>query len=691
MTGEGPSVLRLAMDPDAMTSLAMQDIARERAATSFNISAVAEYLDGGSEAHKARLRAQEIIRNDPAIAFKSNGEPFEMTHAQWREKTLKQVLRLNSIFRELERSSSNSDMLLIEALKRTSCELSESLGMKLYVHDVLYKDSIKVFGTPEQVKKFLPDPMDSRIFGCFAMTELGHSSALQDLETTATFDPATKDWIIHSPTLSSTKWWIGNAGQTATHAVMVCQTIVIGRQHGLSWFVVPLRDPATLRLLPGVSCGDVGPKAGRLGLDNGWIQLTNVRVPLDNMLMRWMQVSGDGTVSPPAHPALMYATLIPERIIAVGALRLTVAQSVTIACRYGVTRRQGAGNPQIIDFQIQTVNMMPLVAGIYVYASAYGSLTARWEALTLRSVSDPGSYFLELPDIHCISAGIKAVSTWWGSKALETCRRACGGHAYSAYNAIAGHIADWGVLTTGGGDNFVLIQQLARYVLSRTRAALNDHAEPSDVCVGSASFLNRSKRILSSAFKMPSIDGTGSLSDFETIIELFSFLVVKMAADLDESISEGKKMDEHADVWNKHIADSTKLGHTLALHLEALNSSAVKESSELSSILTKCGVLYAADILRQEGMDTALELGCFTKANAVQVREVVTSLAKILRHDVVGLTDAFGFPDFILKAPIGRYDGDIYRQYFTTVVGASDCFNTDFFQAEVRPLLSSRL
>lgn len=28
---------------------------------------------------------------------------------------------------------------------------------------------------------------------------------------------------------------------------------------------------------------------------------------------------------------------------------------------------------------------------------------------------------------------------------------------------------------------------------------------------------------------------------------------------------------------------------------------------------------------------------------------------------MVGLTDAFGLPDFVLKAPIARYDGDIYQ------------------------------
>jgi len=38
------------------------------------------------------------------------------------------------------------------------------------------------------------------------------------LETTATFDPATDEFIIHTPTLTATKWWIGGAAHSATHA-----------------------------------------------------------------------------------------------------------------------------------------------------------------------------------------------------------------------------------------------------------------------------------------------------------------------------------------------------------------------------------------------------------------------------------------------------------------------------------------
>jgi acyl-CoA oxidase len=140
-----------------------------------------------------------------------------------------------------------------------------------------------------------------------------------------------------------------------------------------------------------------------------------------------------------------------------------LGQAVTIASRYGVTRRQGPVNQQIIDYQSQHVNLLPIVSGVYVYRFAELALTERWNSLQALSLSDPMAYVSNLPDIHAISAGIKATGMWWLADSLELCRRACGGHAYSAYNAIAGHLGDMGVLTTGGGDNYPMAQQLSVY------------------------------------------------------------------------------------------------------------------------------------------------------------------------------------------------------------------------------------
>lgn len=51
---------------------------------------------------------------------------------------------------------------------------------------------------------------------------------LKGLETTATLDKETDEWVINTPKISSAKWWQGDLGIMSTHAVVMAQTIVDG-------------------------------------------------------------------------------------------------------------------------------------------------------------------------------------------------------------------------------------------------------------------------------------------------------------------------------------------------------------------------------------------------------------------------------------------------------------------------------
>ena len=110
------------------------------------------------------------------------------------------------------------------------------------------------------------------MFGCFGMTELAHGSNVAGLETTATFDEQTDEFIVHTPNIGATKWWIGGAAQTATHCSVFAQLVIRGKKHGTKTFIVPLRNTETFALLPGINIGDIGKKMGRDGIDNGYIQ-----------------------------------------------------------------------------------------------------------------------------------------------------------------------------------------------------------------------------------------------------------------------------------------------------------------------------------------------------------------------------------------------------------------------------------
>jgi acyl-CoA oxidase len=107
-------------------------------------------------------------------------------------------------------------------------------------------------GSPEQQKLFYERAAKYEIIGCYAQTELGHGSNVRGLETTATWDPEDKTFIIHSPTLTASKWWIGSLGRTANHAVVMAQLFIAGK----------IRDLETHQPLENIYVGDIGPKFG---------------------------------------------------------------------------------------------------------------------------------------------------------------------------------------------------------------------------------------------------------------------------------------------------------------------------------------------------------------------------------------------------------------------------------------------
>jgi acyl-CoA oxidase len=101
-------------------------------------------------------------------------------------------------------------------------------------------------------------------------------------------------FIIHTPTISAAKYWPGDLGIYATHALVFAQMIVQNKNHGVHAFIVPIRDPKTLKPLEGIEVGDIGPKIGFSTKDNGYLVMKNVVIPKSNMLRRFVSVSKKG-------------------------------------------------------------------------------------------------------------------------------------------------------------------------------------------------------------------------------------------------------------------------------------------------------------------------------------------------------------------------------------------------------------
>jgi acyl-CoA oxidase len=67
---------------------------------------------------------------------------------------------------------------------------------------------------------------------------MGHGTNVAGLETTATFDKSTDEFIIHTPFISAIKWWPGEMGGVANYAIAYADLIIEGKHYGVCPFLV---------------------------------------------------------------------------------------------------------------------------------------------------------------------------------------------------------------------------------------------------------------------------------------------------------------------------------------------------------------------------------------------------------------------------------------------------------------------
>ncbi|HEX5523747.1 MAG TPA: acyl-CoA dehydrogenase family protein, partial [Pedococcus sp.] len=173
-----------------------------------------------------------------------------------------------------------------------------SLLVKAGVHWGLFGGAVANLGTQRHHTAYLPGILSAELPGCFAMTETGHGSDVQSLQTTATYDPETDEIVVNTPSVAARKDYIGGAARDGRLAAVFAQLVTGGASHGVHCVLVPIRDEDG-EPMPGVSIGDCGAKAGLRGVDNGRLSFDHVRVPRTNLLNRYGDIDGHGVYTSP--------------------------------------------------------------------------------------------------------------------------------------------------------------------------------------------------------------------------------------------------------------------------------------------------------------------------------------------------------------------------------------------------------
>ncbi len=347
----------------------------------------------------------------------------------------------------------------------------------------LFASAIMHLGTADHHARLLPGAMSLDVPGVFAMTETGHGSDVASVATTATYDPATQEFVIHTPFRGAWKDYLGNAALHGQAAVVFAQLVTAAPggdpvNHGVHAFYVPIRDPQTGASCRGSAATTTASRAASTGSTTAGCTSTTCGCPAPTCSTGTGTSRADGTYSSPiASPGrrffTMLTTLVQGRVSLDGAAVNASKLALVVAVTYGNQRRQFTGASDVdevvlLDRQSTSAGCCPRLAQTYAQAFAHERLLATFdEVVSGRADSDA-----DRQDLETMAAALKPASTWHALDTLQAAREACGGAGYLTENRLTSLRADLDVYVTFEGDNTVLLQLVAKRLLADVAAEL---------------------------------------------------------------------------------------------------------------------------------------------------------------------------------------------------------------------------
>ncbi|XP_018617338.1 peroxisomal acyl-coenzyme A oxidase 1 isoform X1 [Scleropages formosus] len=630
------------------------DIRRERENASFKTEVLTHILDGGPEKTKRRREIENLVINDPGfqhedLNFLSRSERYDAAV----KKSAWMILKL----REYGISDPEEIFFYKSFVHRGRPE-------PLDLHLGMFLPTLLNQATPEQQDAFFMPAWNLKIIGTYAQTEMGHGTHIRGLETTATYDPSTQEFVLNSPTVTSIKWWPGGLGKTSNHAVVLAQLYTQGNCHGLHAFIVPIRCMTTHKPLPGVVVGDIGPKFGFDEVDNGFLKLENVRIPRENMLMKYAKVEPDGTYKKPPSDKLTYSTMVFIRSMIVGESARSLSKACMIAIRYSAVRHQselraGEPEPQILDYQTQQYKLFPLLAAAYAFHFMGQYMIQMYHRIS-GDISQGD--FSEMSELHALSAGLKAFTTWVATEGIEVCRMACGGHGYSRCSRLPDIYVTFAPTCTYEGENTVMMLQTARYLVKSY-----SQASAGQKLSGMVSYLNESQQHHLQAQPVTARSTVVNINDLTSLVEAYKLRAAKLVELAAKNLQHELQLKaSKEDAWNNTSIELVRASdahcHYVVVKTFAAKLTEVHDAA-VHLALSTLALLYALHGMTENSGDF-LQAGLLTVPQLSQVSQRVKELLSQVRPNAVALVDAFDYRDEILDSALGRYDGNVYESMF---------------------------
>jgi acyl-CoA oxidase len=392
------------------------------------------------------------------------------------------------------------------------------------------------------------------------------------------------------------------------------------------------------------------------------------------------------------------------RSVLIKQMALYLSRATTVATRYLTVRRQ-FNNPtsrndadihpgletQVINYPMVQNRLFPMIAQAYALFAA-GSVMMEMYINLMTNLSNGNVD--ALAEVHAMSSALKSYCTTIGAGGTEESRKLMGGHGFSYFSGLAHLFASIIPSNTYEGDNYVLTQQMARYLLKEVKTA---RTNPDKVTPFSRYLLLGLNK---SAFERTTCSVAQPEDWLKPEVQLAAYehRCARLALELSDAV-EAAGADSGN--WSDHNIECYRISHAHAQYIlvlwfiQAIRNAQNPETdperrAEPASIkvLEKLSNLHALHTI-QTNLADFVEDGYFSPAQCQSLRAQVKNLVASLADEAIGLVDAFDHPDFLLNSALGASDGDAYKRLWDKAQteplnGKKVC---DGYEEYIRPLL----
>jgi len=431
-------------------------------------------------------------------------------------------------------------------------------------------------------------------------------------------------------------------------------------------------------MLPGVQSHDDGLKGGLNGIDNGRLAFDHVRVPRTNLLNRYGDVDEDGVYSSPIESPgrrffTMLGTLVQGRVSLDGSATLAAKLALHIAITYGTQRRQftaGTDDEEVLlDYQRHQRRLLPRLAQTYAMSFAHEEFLEIFDRVFSGAEDTPATR----EDLETIAAALKPLATWAGLDILQEAREACGGAGFMAENRLTQLRADLDIYATFEGDNNVLLQLVAKRLLTDyakkfAKADAGALAQYVAGQVGEAAVNRTGLRQLGQAIADfgSTARSVGFVRDEDSQRQLLTDRVHTAVAELAAKLRPASKLSavDSAALFNRHQNDliRTARAHGELLQWEAFTRAlAGVPEGDTKQVLTWLRDLFGLGLIEKDAA-WYLVHGRLSAQRAEAITAYIDDrLLPRIREHALDLVAAFGLTPELVRAPLAD-GGEAVRQ-----------------------------